>query len=170
MLPSARSVVPSITGQLWSNTHVWRWGWKASQQLTSQWHWLLISYFLQDSKRTSEVTACPPEVLCRSFSLGTAPTHESPPSKWSSLFGKFQLKCWEWVWFSPFWGHHSLGFLTCPSAWPSWGSARECSCLPAASVRVGCSLFWSSQQNNPTLLFFLNFTVAMDLLIFIQHS
>ena len=62
---------------------------------------------------------------------------------------------WEWVWFSPFWGQNSLGFLTCPSAWPSWDSARECSCLPAAFVHVGCSLFWSSQQNNPTLLFFL---------------
>lgn len=113
--------------------------------MTSWGHWLLISYFLQDSMWTSKVTTCLLEPLCLSFSLGTAPTYESPPSKQSSLFGKFQLKCW-----------FSSGATTTwisSRAGPRGALPGECSCLPAAFVHVGCDLFWSSQHTNPPLLF-----------------
>lgn len=82
-----------------------------------------------------------------SLSLILTPTYESPPSKRSSLFGKFQLKCW-----------FSSGATTTwisSRAGPQGALPGECSCLPAAFVHVGCDLFWSSQQNNPTLFFLL---------------
>lgn len=91
----------------------------------------------------------------------------APPSKWSSLFGKFQLKCW-------FSSGATTTWISSPAG-PHGALPGECSCLPAAFVHVDCDLFWSiiiplkSQQNNPTL-FFYYFTVTMDLLIIIQHS
>lgn len=130
--------------------------------MTSWGYWLLISYFLQDSMWTSKVTICLLEPLCLSFSLGTAPTYESPPSKRSSLFGKFQLKCWFSSGATATWVSSPAPLLALV------GFCQGVVCLQPLSMWV---VVYSSLASKIIPLFpFYYFIVTMDLLIIMQHS
>lgn len=116
---------------------------RVSQQLASQWHWLLFSYFFK-IKFGHQVSTYIPSSLISFFTQAQHP-HTSLP---------LQLKRWAWVW-----SVHSettTAWVSSPSppAWPSRGSTRECFCLPAAFIHVGYSLFWPSHQSNLTFFSF----------------